>query len=86
MHELVQLAESIQRVKAVRKETPDSEVMTVPYILAEAYDSYVSEEVVTGPYEALYNSLDGKEFLIAFENEINLPDTWIDAPLFVLIN
>jgi len=86
MHELMQISESIERVKAVRKASSDSNVLEVPYILKEAYRNYVEDESSSGQYEAFNNSLTGKEFLVSFDKCIKLPEIWIDATLFVLFN
>ena len=82
----MQISESIERVKAVRKASSDSVVLEVPYILKEAYQNYINEGPPSGEYEAFNNSMAGKEFLICFDKCIKLPETWIDAPLFALLN
>ena len=82
----MQISESIVRVKAVREASSDSEVLEVPYILKEAYHNYIDEGPSSGEYEAFNNSLAGKEFLVCFDKCIKLPETWMDAPLFALLN
>ena len=85
--ELMQIAESIERVKAVRKARPNSEPPDVPFILKRAHALHTDEtKSSTNSLKHHSNSLSGKEFLLAFDKCIKLEDTWVDASLFALLN
>ena len=85
--ELMQIAESIERVKAVRKALPKSDSPDVPFILRRAHASYIEQtKTSTNSLKHHNNSLSGKEFLLAFDRCIELEDTWVDASLFALFN
>ena len=85
--EVMQIAESIERIKAVRRPVPGADPLEVPYILQRAHSDYV--EHTTSPHNSLKHhnkSLQGKEFLLSFDKCIKLEDTWMDAPLLALLN
>ena len=85
--ELMQIAESIERVKAVRKAHPNSESSNVPFILRRAHTFHMGQtKASTNSLKHHSNSLSGKEFLLAFDKCIKLEDTWVDASLFALFN
>jgi len=95
---IMQVAESIERVKAVRKSQflkqpdPTDRLDHVPQVLRRAYTRLFeakSDEVGASAAAAGGKNgipFDGKEFLLCFDPCIGLEEMWVDAALFYLLN
>lgn len=86
---IMSIAESIERVKAIRQSpkllpsqlNKKSCLQHVPFVLRRSYLNLI--EAQKGNDSLPFN---GKEFLLAFDPVIGLDDFWADSALFYLLN